>query len=252
MTHLDETTLALTALGEAPDAADAAHLDACPACRDELARLRHTVETARSLDPADMDPPAPPAHVWDAIAAEVGTVSADEPSVEPGIESGVDASESTGGPGATVVDLGSRRGPIRPPRWLSVAAAVLVLVVVIGAVIAVVGSSDSSSGQEIALAAIGDSRASGRAEVVERDGGTALRVDTTGLAPLSDADYELWLMNPDTDSFVSLGAVRPGVRGDHPIPAGVTVETDPYVDISVEPHDGDPTHSTVSVLRGHF
>lgn len=242
MTHLDDTTLALAALGETPDAADAAHLDACAACRDDLARLRHAVSTARSLDAADIDPPAPPARVWDAIAAEVRAASADEPRVE----------ITEDGPRAGVADLASRRGPIRPPRWLSMAAAAVVLVVAIGAVIAVFRASDSSSRQEIALAAIGAGGASGRAEVVGRDGGTALKVDTTGLAPLADADYELWLMNPDTKSFVSLGSVQPGVRSVHPIPAGVTVKTDPYVDISVEPRDGNPAHSTVSVLRGHF
>jgi anti-sigma-K factor RskA len=124
--------------------------------------------------------------------------------------------------------------------------------VTVGAVIAAVRSSDSKSTQEVALAAIGGSNASGRAAVVAHDGGKALKVDTSGLAKLDGSDYELWLMNPDTNSFVSLGSVQPGVRSVHPIPAGVTVKTDPYVDISVEPRDGNPAHSTVSVLRGHF
>jgi hypothetical protein len=250
MTHLDDTALSLTALGEAPDPADAAHLDTCATCRAELARLQRTVTTARTIDPADLDLPAPPAHVWDAIAAEVGTTAVDEPRVVRDDATGDHDDPHPGG----VVDLASRRPPpLRPPRWLSVAAAVLVLVVAAGAVIAAVRSSDSKSGQqEVALAAIGDSSASGRATVVAHDGGKALKVDTSGLAPLQGSDYELWLMNPDTNSFVSLGSVQPGVRSVHPIPAGVTVKTDPYVDISVEPRDGNPAHSTVSVLRGHF
>jgi hypothetical protein len=243
MTHLDDTALSLVALGETPDTADAAHLDTCATCRADLTRLQRTVATARTIDPADLDLPAPPAHVWDAIAAETGTAAtADEPRIEP--------DRRPGG----VVDLASRRPPpLQPPRWLSVAAAVLVLVVAAGAVIAAVRSSDSKSGQqEVALAAIGPGNASGRAAVVAHDGGKALTVDTSGLAPLAGSDYELWLMNPDTNSFVSLGSVQPGVRSVHPIPAGVTVKTDPYVDISVEPRDGNPAHSTVSVLRGHF
>lgn len=255
MTHLDDTALALAALGEAPDAADAAHLDSCATCRDELARLQRTVDVARTIDPTDVDVPAPHSSVWDAITAELATdadagIRVDEPEPEPEVEAG----DAAGPAGGGVVDLGSRRRPpFQPPRWLSVAAAVLVLFVAVGAVVAAVGSSDSDSGrQEVALAAVGDNGATGRAVVVTEDGGKALRVDTTGLAPLDGSDYELWLMNPDTKSFVALGTVQPGVQSTHPIPKGVTVKTDPYVDISVEPRDGDPAHSTVSVLRGHF
>ena len=71
-------------------------------------------------------------------------------------------------------------------------------------------------------------------------GQLALKVDTKGLKQTDGSYLELWLMNPETNSFVSLGPVTPGTTGVHPIPAGVTVKTDPFVDISVEPLDGDP------------
>lgn len=254
MTHLDDTTLALAALGEAPDAADAAHLATCADCRAELGRLQHTVEVARTIDPTDVDVPAPDPSVWAAITAELATDSEAGPDDDLHVEEPQPEEKSADTATGGVVDLSSRRPPpFQPPRWLSVAAAVVVLVVAAGAVIAGIRASDSGSKeQEVALAAVGKGDASGRAVVVSKDGGKALRVDTTGLPPLAGSDYELWLMNPDTKSFVALGTVQPGVRSTHPIPEGVTVKTDPYVDISVEPRDGNPAHSTVSVLRGHF
>ena len=35
-----------------------------------------------------------------------------------------------------------------------------------------------------------------------------------------------------------------------PLPAGISLADYPVVDISAEPYDGDPTHSTDSVVRG--
>ncbi len=113
-------------------------------------------------------------------------------------------------------------------------------------------SGDAKTVQEVALTEVDESGARGSAALVRDDNGYALRVDTTGLTDRDGTYYELWLMNPDTNSFVSLGPVLPGTRSTHPLPAGVTTKTDPFVDISVEPLDGDPAHSTVSVLRGNF
>jgi Anti-sigma-K factor rskA len=67
VTHPDPVNLALHALGGLP--ADD-HVQSCPQCRDELARLMRVVEVARQAGPEQLDQPT--AHVWDGIAAAVG------------------------------------------------------------------------------------------------------------------------------------------------------------------------------------
>ena len=48
----------------------------------------------------------------------------------------------------------------------------------------------------------------------------------------------------------SSGTLGPGEKAVLPLPAGVSLADYPVVDISAEPYDGDPTHSTDSVVRG--
>jgi hypothetical protein len=49
--------------------------------------------------------------------------------------------------------------------------------------------------------------------------------------------------------MVSLGSVRPGTTS-LPVPDGLDLGDFPTVEISVEPLDGDPQHSSVSLVRG--
>jgi hypothetical protein len=48
--------------------------------------------------------------------------------------------------------------------------------------------------------------------------------------------------------MVSLGPLR--ADGRYAIPDGVDVRAFPVVDVSIEPLDGEPTHSGRSVMRG--
>jgi anti-sigma-K factor RskA len=74
--------------------------------------------------------------------------------------------------------------------------------------------------------------------------------------PLSDAGlptagadfYEVWLIDPNVEGMISLGPVRSD--GTYSVPTDVDYRDFPIVDVSVEPADGNPTHSGVSVLRG--
>lgn len=51
--------------------------------------------------------------------------------------------------------------------------------------------------------------------------------------------------------MVPLGVVRPGTQ-TVALPAALDLARFPLVDVSVEPLDGDPTHSGVSVARGEL
>jgi anti-sigma-K factor RskA len=95
-----------------------------------------------------------------------------------------------------------------------------------------------------------DPAATGQAAV--KQGGQVIRLKISGLAVNSDNDfYEAWLMDPK-DGFISLGTFRVGEDGSTTLDLPVAVSTSrfPVVDISLQPTNGKPTHSGVSVLRG--
>lgn len=95
-----------------------------------------------------------------------------------------------------------------------------------------------------------DPAATGQATV--KQGGQVIRLKISGLAVNSENDfYEAWLMDPK-DGFISLGTFRVGDDGSATLDLPVAVSTSrfPVVDISLQPTNGKPTHSGVSVLRG--
>ena len=94
-----------------------------------------------------------------------------------------------------------------------------------------------------------DSGASGRAAVVERaDGTLVLRVELAADAP-REGYYEAWLLTESVSGLIPLGVVRAGTA-EFELPAGLDLGEYPVVDVSVEPLDGDPSHSGESVVRG--
>jgi anti-sigma-K factor RskA len=64
-----------------------------------------------------------------------------------------------------------------------------------------------------------------------------------------DAYFEVWLLAEDVSRMVSLGTMD-GPSTSLPIPTGVNLADYPVVDVSIEPFDGDPTHSSDSLVRG--
>jgi anti-sigma-K factor RskA len=113
------------------------------------------------------------------------------------------------------------------------------------------GSDDGAVVAATALAPLDDDGSSGRAEV--RDGGGTGRVLEVDLdAPeLDDGYYEVWLLQSDAQRMVQVGVVHRGATV-LPLPAGIDLGAYPLVDVSVEPLDGVPTHSGVSVARGEL
>lgn len=106
--------------------------------------------------------------------------------------------------------------------------------------------------QEAKLSPVGtlDAGAAGSAAV--KGDGNAIRLKLTGLEKNHDNNfYEAWLMD-EKNGLISLGTFRVGkdqtIDLDLPVPVGT--ERFPVVDISLQPVDGKPTHSGVSVLRG--
>jgi anti-sigma-K factor RskA len=61
--------------------------------------------------------------------------------------------------------------------------------------------------------------------------------------------YEVWLATPSLNKMISVGLLQ-GDSGTFELPASVDPAELNTVDVSLEPLDGDPTHSATSVLRG--
>lgn len=219
MAHCDPQTLSLIAIGEEPSAEEALHLVTCDECRREWESMRAVADVARDID--DDDLMAPPAHVWAAISEEIA-----EPT--------------------NVVPMRSKRG-FAP--WLAVAAAIgLVVGGVTGAVV-MSRPAPSTIVASVPLEPLAAYSAAGTASVEVVDGTEMLAVDVTGL-PATDGYFEVWLLAPDSSSMIALGTLGPDEKAVLPLPAGVSLADYPVVDISAEPYDGDPTHSTDSVVRG--
>ena len=108
------------------------------------------------------------------------------------------------------------------------------------------GRDDARLVAAVELERLGGS-GTGRAELLDRDGSFQIRLETDGLDP-TDGYLELWLLDPSATKLVSLGPLR--ADGVYDVPPGVDPRAFPVVDVSVEPVDGDPTHSGQSVLRG--
>jgi hypothetical protein len=149
-----------------------------------------------------------------------------------------------------------RRLVLRPVA--AAVASLALLAVGVGAGLLLSGDDEGDGGgagglERVQLAPVVSSaeNAGGTAELRPEAGGRA-KVELRGLKPSGPRDfYELWLLGDD-GQLVSLGSVRVPSSGDATL--DVELPVDPkqfrYLDLSREPDDGDPSHSTVSILRG--
>ena len=258
----------------------AAHLRECAQCRAEVDALRRTVELARAEGVGE-PLPIPPTRVWQAILDEIaedpaGAGAAPErdgqvghrPAVAEEPRRSTDRADRAVRPGvrervrARPRPDGARRprrgGPWWRRRLVGVAAAAVVgLGLGVG-----IGAGVSGSGDEpepapvVQLGPVGfaDPTATGTAAMVDHDGDRRMVVELRGVTNLAGGDYlEAWLMDSTGSRLLPLGALaRHGeeFRGEFTIPAGLPTGEYDRVDVSAERFDGDPGHSTVSLLRG--
>ncbi|NAZ88574.1 anti-sigma factor, partial [Kineococcus indalonis] len=115
-------------------------------------------------------------------------------------------------------------------------------------------TADPGAGAVLASAALlplgGDGAAGGEATVARVDGHRRLDVGVRDVAAAGDGVLEVWLLDPD-GGLLSLGTLT-GERLDVALPEAVDLSRFRVVDVSREPLDGDPGHSSDSVLRGEL
>ena len=282
MQHLDPESLSLLALGEelGDDAAD--HLRSCASCAADYAGLRRAVLAAKpGPDATALESPGP--QVWAGIHRTLGlsaAVAADplgapaasgsrppstSPSPSPSTSPSPEQTQTQPPPSATPAisptPLPSREeraarkqeraggsGWIRRPGvWLAAAAATALLA---GGVFWSVQQNQPAVTPlaQAELAPVDQHSATGSARVVEtRDGQRTqeVRVDRNE----ARGYQEVWLIAPDLSRLVSLG-VMTSESGTFAVPAGLDLGEYPIVDVSDEPVDGNPAHSSVSIVRG--
>jgi len=214
----------------------------------EAARMRRVVARLGDLDAEQFRPVAPPP-----LRVDVQDVG--RPPAAP-------ARPRRGGRGWGDRLRARLAGPVvlRP----SLAALAVVGLLAAGAVGgAVLGGGDDVAGpgrgsedlaaqpgaQRVALRTLADAPSGAGAQAAMAGGRMQLRVH--GLRPTARADfYEVWLLRSPGD-LVSLGTFRVGQGGTASVTLPLTVDPKrfPVLDVSVEPVDGNPAHSSRSVLR---
>jgi Anti-sigma-K factor rskA/Sigma-70 region 2 len=242
--HPNPDELALAALpAEAVEPDVAAHVAVCATCQAKVASLRHAVDIAR----ADTTDPGPPPRVWHAIITEL-----DDDLIHDLHD------ELDGRPSA----------PPRMPRtrrWrLLVPAAATAASLAAGLIFGLAASSPSLEPAPITLAQIpltpvttSDPATSGTVDILESDGVRKVVIEVTEPSRPAAAEYlEAWLMDTDGNRLYSLGALTrepddTRLHGAFRLPPDLSLTAFNTVDVSAERFDGNPTHSGVSLLRGH-
>ena len=141
----------------------------------------------------------------------------------------------------------------RPHRraWLGVAAAVVLGLVIGGGLLLSAGESDnvvaSTALTNEGLSPLG-AESSGNAEIIRRGDSCWLHLDLSNVPDEPTSYVEVWLIDRQVEGMISLGPFHGD--GDYAIPSGVDPAEYPIVDVSIEPADGVPTHSGVSIVRG--
>jgi anti-sigma factor RsiW len=259
VSHCDPETLALLSLGESVGTpGDEHHLATCQECQVEVSGLTSLVGAARAGGPITLD--APPPAVWDRIQGELGlaaraTVTPITPAgTDTGLGEEADDAPAVAAPVVSLQEHRERRS--RPGMWLLAAAGVGGIVLGGGITAAVTGSSSSEADLTVAasvpLEPLPAWDTTGVAELATNDAGQQVLVVSLDQAAPADAGYqEVWLIDTDVAGMVSLG-VLDGASGQFVVPEGVDVAQFPIVDVSLEPFDGDPTHSGDSIARGQI
>ena len=144
--------------------------------------------------------------------------------------------------------LGVRR---RRSRWLLGAAAVLVALLLGVGGLTAGRDRDSGRGQTVTLGAPAAGGASAEARMRGAGDDQIMTMTARGLPrPPAGAHYEVWLVGDDGRPF-PVGVLAPNGEGIWSLPADVAARYR-AIDVSLEPADGDPSHSGRTVLRGAY
>lgn len=230
---------------------------------DELTDWR---ALAGSITDADRARHTPPPMVWDNIQAALANtdelpapnsepVAGEAPAVEDRPMLSFVEPEDEVVPHEAVIDLNAERAERAPAtarkqrRHLLLAAAASVLAVVAGLSLFNMSTNPVPTlATEVTNDTLSEPYDGTATATLALDDSPMLEISFDADLP-TDEPVELWLIKPDLSDMRSLGIVQPGDT-EWDWPADLDPAEYSVVDLSVEPADGDPTHSGRSILRG--
>jgi hypothetical protein len=247
MPHLDPERLSLLALYDDwldDDGRD--HLRSCGACSADYAALRRAVNAVKAApDASSLEVPGP--QVWAGIHRELGLSQAIQEDPLAAAPEQPASPVQPAAPAPLAARSPRRRTAAwwqRPGTWLAAAAATLL---VAGATVWTLNRVPAPLAQAD-LTPLAQYSATGSAKVVRASDGS--RLLEVKLSKDEARGYqEVWLIAPDLSRLVSLGVMNSD-SGTFEVPAGLELADFPIVDVSDEPVDGNPAHSSVSIVRG--
>jgi anti-sigma-K factor RskA len=131
-----------------------------------------------------------------------------------------------------------------------VAAALVIALAAFGLGRVTAGGEGTGGGRTVDLPALDSGSGSGTAEIAADGAGMTVRLADL---PASESGefYELWLLN-SPDDLISVGSIQVPASGEVEVTLPVPLPPERYrfLDLSIEPADGNPAHSGQSVLRG--
>lgn len=271
--HTNPEVLALVALGESAAATpeDLDHIAQCPACGQEVDELCRLSRVGRTISQHyTLEVPSP--QVWERIRSQLGfsdtfssalvppatarVPTAGQPSPPPPAQAARTQSETAPAVAAPPAPITYR--PDLPPRRSRRTRVGLVLAVVIALVAGVGGTLAWQRlrplGETVVasttLAALPDwTGASGEATLERDASGRQVLVVTMATPRPVDGIQQVWLIDREVATMIPIGQLTSPVQS-FTLAGDVDVTRFPVVDISVEPPDGDLTHSGNSIVRG--
>ncbi len=216
----------------------------------------------RDVEATDLELLEPPEHTWAAIESALQT--ADDVQAVDDERSRDDAQaaqddHTVQDERSNVVSFPERQ---RIRRRLAVGIAAVLVVAVAGVTTLLLARDDPAEVVASATLAydpeqfdISGAQARAGAELVADDGEHSIAIVDAALpSPEAGADLEVWLIRPDASGnvvdLVSIGIIDPADPGSLSVPEGYDPDVYSVVDISIEPRDGDPSHSGRTILRG--
>jgi hypothetical protein len=149
-----------------------------------------------------------------------------------------------------VVPIDARAARRRTSRaYALVAAAAVLVAAVIAAISLSGGGSDTTT--KVALEPVASSDARGSVQMRSTADGQKMKVATDLDAVPADHFYEVWLLDRASGQMLAVGVLPPDGQGEFVLSDQILGRYD-TVDISLQPDNGDPTHSQDSVLRASF
>ncbi|MFN8151129.1 MAG: anti-sigma factor [Solirubrobacterales bacterium] len=148
---------------------------------------------------------------------------------------------------------GSSRTWLRPKLALAALAGAAAVAAVVIVLVASNATQSVDPGSTVALSPIDEGPAAARGELQSRQGERSATLTVSGLAPSGQSDYyEVWLISQGQRELLPLGSFSVGADGKADVTVELPLDSERFrfVDISLEPDDGDPSHSGDSVLRG--